>query len=335
MIQDAVKKLVDGNDLSYKEAEESMNEIMSGIASPALISAFLVSLRLKGETVDEITAFASVMRKKATRIHPKAKILVDTCGTGGDKADTFNISTTSAFVVAGAGLHVAKHGNRSVSSKCGSADLLQELGVNINLLPKDVERCIDEVGVGFMFAPLFHDAMKHAMPVRKELGLRTVFNILGPLTNPANASAQVVGVFDEKLVTPLAEVLGKLGLQHAFVVHGNGIDEITIEAPTKVAEYKKGHVLTYNLDPTDFGFKLASLNEIKGGMPKENAAITLSILKGKEKGPKRDVVLLNSAAAIIAGGKKDNWHDAIALAEDSISSGKAIEILDKLKEWKP
>ncbi|MBI4439779.1 anthranilate phosphoribosyltransferase [Candidatus Woesearchaeota archaeon] len=335
MIQESIQKLVEGKNLSYREAEDSMNEIMSGLATPALISAFLVALRIKGETVDEITACASVMRKKASRIHPKAKVLVDTCGTGGDKADTFNISTTSAFVVAGAGIHVAKHGNRSVSSKCGSADVLAELGVNINLLPKDVEKCIDEVGVGFMFAPLFHEAMKNAMPVRKELGIRTVFNILGPLTNPANATAQVVGVFDEKLTAPLAEVLGKLGLKRAFVVHGNGIDEITIEAKSKIAEYKDGHVLTYELNPVDFGFKLASLTEIKGGSPKENAAITLSILRGKEKGPKRDVVILNSAAAIIAGGKADSWKDAVKKASQSIDSGKALEVLTKLREWKP
>ncbi|MFC1769044.1 anthranilate phosphoribosyltransferase [Nanoarchaeota archaeon] len=333
MIAEAIKKLIDVQNLTYQEAEESMNEIMSGLASPAQISAFLVALRIKGETVDEITAFASVMRSKASRIKPKARVIVDTCGTGGDKSDTFNISTTAAFVVAGTGLHVAKHGNKSVSSKCGSADLLAELGVNINLTPKEVEKCIDDVGIGFMFAPLFHGAMKHAMPIRKELGVRTVFNILGPLTNPANATSQVVGVFDEKLVSPLCEVLGQLGLEHAFVVHGKGLDEITLEGPTKVAEFKDGHLLTYELDPTDFGFKLASIGEVKGGNAKENAKITLSILEGKEKGPKRDITILNAAAAIIAGGKSDNWKDAIDLAKESIDSGKALEVLNKLKAW--
>ncbi len=333
MIQEAIQKLIEKKDLVIDEAEAVMNEIMTGKATDSRIAGFLVALRMKGETIDEITALAKVMGEKANTINPKVTPLVDTCGTGGDRSDTFNISTASAFVVAGAGIAVAKHGNKSVSSKCGSADVLKELGVNIDLTPKQVEKCIEEVGIGFMFAPKFHEAMRFAINVRKELGVRTVFNILGPLTNPANATAQLVGVFDEKLTKPLAEVLGKLGCKHAFVVHGNGLDEITIEAETTISEFNKGHVVTYQIKPTDFGMKLAKLSEIKGGSPKENAEILLNILKGKEKGAKRNIVLLNSAAAIVAADKAGSIKEGIKIAQKAIDSGKALEKLEMLKKF--
>ena len=334
MIQEAISKLIEKKDLAMQEAEEVMNEIMSGKCTDAQIAGFLVALRLKGETIDEITACAKVMREKAFRIKPKNHSkLVDVVGTGGDKSGTFNISTVSSFVVAGAGVPVAKHGNKGVSSKSGSADVLTALGVRIDLEPNKVEKCIEEVGIGYMFAPAFHGAMKYAIGPRRELGVRTVFNILGPLTNPAEAPYELMGVFDEKLVEPLAEVLGKLGCEHALVVHGNGLDEITIEARTKVAEYKDGHVTTYEIKPTDFGIKLASLGDIKGGSPEDNAKIALDILKGKEKGAKRDVVLLNAGAALYVAGKAKSIKEGIKLAADSIDSGKALENLNKLKDW--
>ena len=305
---------------------------MTGRATDSQIAGFLVALRVKGETIDEITAFARVIRKNAHKIAPNVKPIVDTCGTGGDKSDTFNISTTSAFVVAGCGIAVAKHGNKSVSSKCGSADVLKELGVNIELSPKQVEECINKIGIGFIFAPKFHSAMRYAVNVRKELGVRTVFNILGPLTNPANATSQLVGVFDERLTKPLAEVLGKLGSEHSFVVYGNGLDEVTIEAETTVSEYKNGHVVTYKINPTDFGMRLAKLSEIKGGTPKENAEILLNILRGKEKSAKRDIVLLNSSLAIVASGKASDIKDGIKLAKKSIDSGNALKKLELLQK---
>ena len=334
MIQEAISKLIEKQDLTLDEATAVMDEIMSGKATDAQIAGFLVSLRLKGETIDEITACAKVMREKASRIKPKDhKHLIDVVGTGGDKSGTFNISTVAAFVTAGAGIPVAKHGNKSVSSKSGSADVLKALGINIDLEPKKVEQCINEVGIGYMFAPKFHSAMKYAIGPRKELAVRTIFNILGPLTNPAEAPYELMGVFSEELVEPLAEVLGKLGCKHAMVIHGNGLDEITLEAPTKVAEYKDGHVTTYEIKPTDFGIKLAELKEIQGGSPEDNAKITLDILSGKEKGPKRNIVLLNAGAAIYTAGKADSIQDGIDMAKDSIDSGKALEKLNNLKDW--
>lgn len=334
MIKEVVQKLIDKKDLSLEEAESVMNEIMSGQATDAQIAGFLIALRLKGETIDEITACAKVMREKASRIKPKNHDkLVDVVGTGGDKSGTFNISTAAAFVVAGCGVPVAKHGNKGVSSKCGSADVLTALGVNIMLEPKQVEECISEVGIGYMFAPKFHGAMKYAIGPRKELAVRTVFNILGPLTNPAEAPYELMGVFDEKLVEPLAEVLGKLGCEHAVVVHGDGLDEITLTGVTKVAEYKDGHVRTYDMKPTDFGIKIADLDDIKGGTPEENKEIIMNILKGKEKGAKRDVVVLNTAVALFTAEKVDDIKDGIKLAEESIDSGKALEKLNKLVEF--
>ncbi|MBW2983612.1 anthranilate phosphoribosyltransferase [Candidatus Woesearchaeota archaeon] len=334
MIKEAISKLIEGNDLKLKEAEEVMNEIMSGKATDAQIAGFLIALRLKGETIEEITACAKVMRQKASRIKPKnSDQLVDVVGTGGDKSGTFNISTAAAFVVAGAGVPVAKHGNKGVSSKCGSADVLTALGVNIMLEPKQVEKCISEVGIGYMFAPKFHGAMKYAIGPRKELAVRTVFNILGPLTNPAEAPYELMGVFDEKLTEPLAEVLGLLGVKHAVVVHGNGLDEMTLEAETKVSEVKGKHVTTYKVKPTDFGIKLAGLGAIKGGTPEDNKKIILSILKGEEKGPKRDVVLLNAGTALYVAGKADSIQNGIDIAKDSIDSGKALEKLNQLIDW--
>src|SRR3989344_1021237 len=326
MIQEAIQKLIDKQDLTAIEAERVMDEVMSGKATDAQIAGFLVALRIKGETIDEITACAKVMRKKASRIRPSNQdMLVDVVGTGGDRSGTFNISTAAAFVVAGAGVPVAKHGNKGVSSKSGSADVLSALGVKIDLSPAQVEKCISTIGIGYMFAPGFHGAMKYAIGPRRELGIRTIFNILGPLTNPAEAPYELMGVFSESLVEPLAEVLGKLGCKHALVVHGNGLDEITIEAPTKVAEYKDGHVRIFELKPTDFGMKLASLSEIKGNTPEDNAKIILNILSGKEKGPKRDVVLLNAGAAIYTAGKAKSIQEGIDLARNSIDSGKALE----------
>ena len=333
MIQEAISRLIEKKDLTQEEAGAVMSEIMSGKATDAQIAGFLVALRLKGETIDEITACAKVMREKASIIKPKPQPLIDVVGTGGDKSGTFNISTCAALVVAGAGIAVAKHGNKSVSSKSGSADVLAALGVKIDLEPKKVEQCINEIGFGYMFAPKFHEAMKYAIGPRKELGIRTVFNILGPLTNPAEAPYELMGVFSPDLTEPLAAVIGKLGCKHAFVVHGNGLDEITIEGETKVSEYKDGHVRNFTIKPTDFGIKMAGLNEIKGGSPEECAEIIINILAGKEKGPKRDVVLLNAGAAIFVAGKAASIKKGIELAKNSIDSGKALKKLEQLKAW--
>jgi anthranilate phosphoribosyltransferase len=333
MIQQAISKLVEKQNLTQQEAEQVMNEIMEGKATDAQIAGFLVALRLKGETVDEITACAKVMREKASIIKPKPTPLIDVVGTGGDKSGTFNISTCAALVVAGAGIAVAKHGNKSVSSRCGSADVLTALGVKIDLEPKKVEQCINEIGFGYMFAPKFHGAMKHAIGPRKELAIRTVFNILGPLTNPAEAPYELMGVFEDALTEPLATVLGKLGCKHAFVVHGNGLDEITIEAETKVSEYENGSVRNFTINPADFGIKLASSGEIKGGTPEECAKIIIDILTGKEKGPKRDAVLLNAGVAIFVAGKANSIQEGIDIAKHSIDSGSASKKLEQLKDF--
>lgn len=329
MIQEAISKLVQRESLSEHETESVMNEIMDGKATDAQIAAFLVALRLKGETIGEITACAKIMRQKAFSISPKIEFLVDTCGTGGDKCNTFNISTASAFVAGGAGASVAKHGNKSVSSKCGSADVLKELGVNIELQPKQVEKCIEAVGIGFMFAPVFHPAMKFALAPRREIGIRTVFNILGPLTNPANAKFQLIGVFDENLMHGMVNVLKNLGSRHVLAVHSNGMDEISICNKTRVVELKNNNVESYELNPVDFGFKLASIEDISGGLPKDNAKIILDVLNGI-KGPKRDIVLMNSAAALIAAELTKDYKDALELAVYSIDSGNALEKLNAL-----
>ena len=329
MIQEAISKLVQKQNLTQDETEQVMNEIMEGKATDAQIAAFLIALRLKGETIDEITACAKIMRLKAYTINPKVKFLVDTCGTGGDNSSTFNISTAAAFVVSGTGAAVAKHGNKSVSSKCGSADVLKELGVNIDLQPKQVEKCIEEIGIGFMFAPIFHPAMKFALNARKEIGIRTIFNILGPLTNPANAKSQLIGVFDEKLLKDIANVLKNLGSEHVIAVNGNGLDEVTICGKTKVCELKNNKMDIYSINPEDFGFRLSSLKEITGSFPKENAKIITDVLNGVD-GPKRNVVLLNAAAALLTTNIAKDYKDALELAAHSIDSGSAIKKLKDL-----
>src|SRR3989344_1010172 len=334
MIQEAIQKLIDRQDLTAIEAETVMDEIMSGKATDAQIAGFLVALRIKGETIDEITACAKVMRKKASRIRPSNQdMLVDVVGTGGDRSGTFNISTAAAFVVAGAGVPVAKHGNKGVSSKSGSAAVLSALGVKIDLSPAQVEKCISTIGIGYMFAPGFHGAMKYAIGPRKELGIRTIFNILGPLTNPAEAPYELMGVFAPSLVEPLATVLGNLGCKHAVVVHGSGLDEISISGSTTMAEFKSGKVAVSSFKPSDVGMKTYPLTEIKGGSPEDNKEILLNILGGKEKGAKRQVVVLNAAAALYAAGKTDSIQKGIPLAEKSIDSGKALAKLEALREF--
>ena len=332
MIKEAISKIVKNQDLTEVEMIEVMNEIMTGAASPGQIGAFITALRIKGETVAEITGAARVMREKATKIDVKGKKVVDTCGTGGDKTMTFNISTAAAFVAAGAGLTVAKHGNRSVSSRSGSADVLKALGVNIEADVAKVEECLKEIGIGFLFAPMLHGAMKYAAPVRREIGIRTIFNILGPLTNPAGARCQVIGVYDDSLTDTLGKVLANLGSEHAFVVRGeDGLDEITLTDETKVTELKNGALRTYHIKPEDFGFKRCGLEDLKGGDPEQNAEIIRAILKGK-RGAQQDIVLLNAAAAICAGGMANSIDEGIAAARGSIDSGAALDKLNKLVE---
>lgn len=336
MIKEAIQKIIERVNLTQQEASDVMTEIMTGKATDAQIAAFITALRMKGETVEEITGCAKVMRQQATKItvhmqNQEWNMVVDTCGTGGDKTKTFNISTASAFVVAGAGVVVAKHGNRAISSKCGSADVLEALGVNIELSPLKVEECINKYGIGFLYAPIMHSAMKYAMPARKDIGVRTIFNILGPLSNPANITAQVLGVYSANLTEPLANVLKNLGLRGAFVVHGmDGTDEFSITTTTQVSELKDGVVRTYTVSPEDFGLKSATIEEIKGGDAKENAQIILDILEGK-KGARRDVVLLNSAAALTAAGRTKDILEGIKVAADSIDSGMALKKLEELK----
>ena len=331
MIREAIQKVVDGQDLTESETIDTMTEIMSGEVTDAQIACFITALRLKGETVEEITGAARVMREKATKIQTKHTQVVDTCGTGGDGSHTFNISTTAAFVVAGTGLSVAKHGNRSISSSSGSADVLQALGVNIEIAPELVGACIDKVGIGFLFAPALHSAMKYAIGPRREIGIRTIFNALGPLTNPAGAQSQVIGVYAPQLTEPLANVLNNLGCHHAFVVHGtDGLDEISTTTDTLISELVDGVVKTYTLNPTTLGISAAQSEDLVGGAAEENAELTLDILKG-EKGPKRDIVALNAAAAIVAGGKAENLEEGLLVAAASIDSGKALEKLEALK----
>ncbi len=330
-IKEAIHKVVEGNHLTEAEAQRVMLQIMEGEATPAQIGAYLTALRMKGETVDEITGSARAMREKVTRIHAQDPLTVDTCGTGGDRRHTFNISTTTAFVVAGAGIMVAKHGNRSVSSSCGSADLLKALGVEIELSPQQVESCLGEVGIAFLFAPVFHKAMQHALGPRREIGVRTLFNLLGPLTNPADATIQVVGVYAPELTDLIGQVLMKLGSRHCFVVHGDdGLDEITVTTRTKICEGKDGRIQCYYIDPGDVGLPVARMEELKGGTAEDNAKITMAILRG-EKGAKRDIVLFNAAPALVACGKAKNLRDAVSVAARVIDSGAALEKLEMLK----
>ena len=344
MILESLKKVVEREDLSAEEAFMTMDEIMSGKATDAQIAAFLTALRLKGETVGEITGFARAMREKVSPVRVADQVgasisgtdreaLVDTCGTGGDASNTFNISTATAFVVAGAGILVAKHGNRSVSSLCGSADVVEALGVSLELTPEQVGECISEIGIGFLYAPLLHKAMKYVMAARREIKIRTVFNILGPLTNPAGASAQIMGVYQENLTEVLARVLNELGSRRAYVVHGlDGLDEVSPSAESQVSEVKGGQVHTYRVSPEEFGLKRARLSDLQGGNAAENAQIITRILGG-EAGPKRDVVVMNASLAIAAGGKANNFREGVKLAAHSIDSGAAMEKLNGLVEF--
>ena len=330
--------------LSRDDARAVMSEILTGQCTDAQIAALLVALHMKGETVEEIVGFAEAIRAAAgpLKLHQNSTVdvsntgrdaLVDTCGTGGDASGTFNISTATALVVAGAGVRVAKHGNRGVSSKCGSADVMEALGVNINLPPSRVAACLEEVGIAFLFAPALHSAMKFVQPARRELRLRTVFNLLGPLTNPAGASAQVVGVYSDDLVEKLAEALSILGLRRALVVHGeDGLDEITITGKTRIAEMRNGIVRTYEITPEEFGLRRALISDISGGDVAANAEIIRRVLHG-EKSPRRDVVLLNAAAAIVAAEKAENLQDALLIATQSIDTGAAWEKLTQLSRF--
>ena len=335
MIRETINQLLEGESLSAEQAEEVMDEIMTGSATPAQIAGFLVALRVKGETVDEITGCARAMRRAAVPVRPTRTDVVDTCGTGGDRAGTFNISTTTAFVVAGAGLGVAKHGNRSVSSQSGSADVLEAMGVNLEMTPEQVAQTIDEIGIGFLFAPNFHPAMRYAIGPRRELGVRTVFNILGPLTNPAGAVAQLLGVYDASLTELLARVLQQLGSRAAYVVHGFGpLDELTTTGPNQVSHFGVApanvHVVTETLDPRELGFAPAQPEDFRGGDPDENARILRTVLASEDRGPCRDVVLLNAAAALVAGGAAADLEEGIARAAESIDSGAALSTLEAL-----
>ncbi|HWR35947.1 MAG TPA: anthranilate phosphoribosyltransferase [Clostridia bacterium] len=342
MIIEALHKIANHRQsLSRDESRQVMSEVLRGEATDAQIAALLVALHMKGETVEEIVGFAEAIRGAATPLPlPQASALdvsgterdalVDTCGTGGDASGTFNISTATALTVAGCGVRVAKHGNRSVTSKCGSADVVEALGVNISLPPARVAACLEQVGIAFLFAPAMHSAMKYVQPARRELRLRTVFNLLGPLTNPAQASAQVVGVYSEELVEKLAEALCMLGLRRALVVHGrDGLDEITISAPTKIAEVRNGRVRTYEVTPEDFGLRRASFDDIVGGDAITNAHIIREILSGTHSA-RRDVVILNAAAALVAAGRFDSIHEAVPEAARSLDSGAAREKLEQL-----
>ena len=332
MIKEAIQTLVSGRSLTVAEAASVMEEIMGGEATPAQIGAFVTALRLKGETVDEIVGLARTMRAKALQVTISEPV-VDTCGTGGDNLATFNISTAAALVTAGAGLKVAKHGNRAMSSQCGSADVLEALGVKIDLNAEQVRSCLQEVGIGFMFAPVFHPAFKHAAAPRREIGIRTVFNILGPLTNPAGAKAQVLGVADGRLVEKMASVLQGLGSKHVLVVHGeDGLDELTINGKSQVAELKDGRVDSYSVSPEDFGLLEASLDSLRGGNVEENTALLRSMLGGTP-GPQRDVVLMNAAAALLAGDRVETLKQGVALAGEVVDNGQALAKLEQLAEF--
>ncbi len=331
MIRDAIEALVSGDSLGMEDAAAVMREVMEGEATPAQLGSFLTALRLKGETPEEMAGMAMVMREKALRVHVDG-LLVDTAGTGGDGMGSFNVSTAAAFVAAASGLMVAKHGNRAASGSCGSADVLEALGVKIDLGPEGVKRCIEEVGIGFMFAPTFHPAMRYAAPVRREIGIRTVFNTLGPLTNPAGAQRQVLGVADPGLGDKMAEVLKLLGSQRSLVVHGeDGLDELTLGADTRVWEVHSGIIHSYVVSPGELGLDMVSADRIKGGGPEENAQIMLELFRG-DSGPVRDVVLLNSAAVMIAGGKSEDLKEGMRIAQEAIDGGGALQKVEGLVE---
>lgn len=327
MIKEAIQKVVTGENLTFDEAEKVMDEIMSGEASQIQMSAYLTALSLKGETIDEITASASGMRKHCIRLLHDMDVL-EIVGTGGDKSNSFNISTTSAIVVSAAGIPVAKHGNRAASSKCGAADVLEALGVNITIPPEKSTQLLEKIGICFLFAQNYHIAMKYVAPVRKELGIRTVFNILGPLSNPAGANMQLLGVYDEELVEPMAQVLSQLGVKNAMVVYGtDGLDEISMSAPTVVCEVRNGSFKKYTIEPEQFGMTRCKKEDLVGGTPEENAKITRAILSG-EKGPKTDAVILNSAAALYIANPALTLEEAVEKVREIIDSGRALEQLE-------
>lgn len=333
MFKQGLEDIIRGKELSQETMSQMITEILSGTITHAQIGAFMGALSTKGETYQELIGAARAMRRKATRIQTTRSVVLDTCGTGGDGASTFNISTTTAFVVAGCGVTVAKHGNRSVSSRCGSADLLEALGVNLNLDPEMVEEGIRDINIGFLFAPLYHGAMKFAAAARKEVGIRSVFNMLGPLTNPAGANCQLLGVYAPELTEMFAQALQGMGTRRAFVVHGHdGLDEISLSAPTRISELIDGKIKTYDLRPEQFFNRTGELQDLAGGSPSENAAITLGILKG-EKGPKRDVVLLNAGAALVVAGEAVDIREGIHLAGKAIDSGAAQDKLQKLIQF--
>ncbi len=330
MIKEAIALLVDRQDLTSEEGSLVMNEILRGTATESQIGAFLTAMRMKGEKNWEIAAFARVLRSQAVTVTPDLTgRLVDTCGTGGDAAGTFNISTVAAFIAAAAGVPVVKHGNRGVSSRCGSADLLEELGIPLEMEPGRVRECVEKCGIGFFFAPLYHGALRHAAGPRREVGIRTVFNLLGPLANPAGASAQLLGVYDPGLTRPVAEVLTELGTERAMVVHGEGLDEITTTGKTLVSELDRGEIFDYAVEGTSFGIPLAKRSDLAGGDPAENARILRDILAGEE-GPRRDISILNAGAAIYIGGQAGNLDQGIRLAEEAIDSGQAQQKLEDL-----
>jgi anthranilate phosphoribosyltransferase len=330
MFRDYLIKIVDRVDLTQSEMAEMLGMVFAGEVTDAQVGAFMAALATKGETFEELAGAAQAMRRRALRIEAPGRTVVDTCGTGGDAANTFNISTTTAFVVAGCGVTVAKHGNRSVSSRCGSADLLENLGINLDTAPEIVEEAIADIGIGFLFAPLYHGAMKYAMPARREVGIRSIFNMLGPLTNPAGANCQLLGVYAPRLTEMFAEALKMLGSRRAFVVHGHdGLDEISICAPTRVSELIDGQIRTYDLSPEQFFGEPADPQDLSGGDPEHNAEITRGVLRG-EKGARRNVILLNAAAALVAAGKATDFAEGVRLAEEAIDSGAAAAKLDAL-----
>ncbi|MBI2957360.1 MAG: anthranilate phosphoribosyltransferase [Chloroflexi bacterium] len=330
MIREAIAKLVERKDLTEQEAESAVGDIMRGEATPSQVGGFLIALRMKGETVDEVAGCARAMRAASVKVRATRTPLVDTCGTGGDGAGTFNISTTVALVVAGAGVAVAKHGNRSVSSSCGSADVLEALGVAIDLGPEAVGRCIDEVGIGFLFAPRYHPAMKYAGPTRKEMGVRTVFNILGPLTNPAGAPMQLIGVYSPELTDPMAQVLARLGATRAMVVHGaGGLDELSTSGLSRVTRLDRGQIATEYVDPLVLGIASPGAAALKGGKAEDNARLIMDLLKG-EKGPRRDIVLLNAAAALMTCGKAADYAEGMSIAAEAIDTLRAYRVLGEL-----
>ncbi len=334
MLREAIERLTGFENLTSGQAFRAMQYIMNGKASDAQIASFLTALTMKGETTEEISGFARAMLSIACKVKTRAKLVVDTCGTGGDKKNTFNISTTAAFVAAGAGVVIAKHGNRSVSSKSGSADVLEKLGVNINLSAGHIADCIDKIGIGFIYAPKAHAAMANVAAARKEMGIKTVFNILGPITNPAMAGGRVLGVYEEKLLGKITCALKSLGVKRALVAHGlEALDEISVSGKTLISDLNQGRILRYTIAPDDFGLKSYCLAKIMGGDAGENARILVNILKGRQKGAKRAAALLNGAAAIIAGGKANGFPEAIKMAAQSIDSGKAMDRLNKLIDF--